>query len=388
MTFRKHPFAIALLGLATLLTQTTSQASEPGQDHPAVARYPGAVMDHYDFKEYEQAQLILSKPYKKGNALVADKLLPLEGAVTYLNYDLGKTVSALQVLRNYQSALRRSGFKELYVCERPCIDGNLSDLRPLLQARDLYLNGHQDIQYLAAQRGNTYVSLAVNSFGSGSSTYAWLFVIDKGALDDGKMAITGDSPIAKALSDTGRIDLYGFYFDTGKARLQAGSDKTLTELAQVLKDNPNLKVQVIGHTDNVGSDTANQQLSQERAQAVVEALSRQKGLAAERLSALGRGASQPVAPNSSEDGRARNRRVEIVALQDDGRAGAPAPTGSSANRNAPSGGGTVRPASPPATNSTPPVTSSDASDDKGMDGGKIVDDVVRSVRSLKDLFGR
>lgn len=379
MTPWKPHAAPALLALATLLPWGSAHADEPGPDHPAVSRYPGAVLAHRDFKEYEQAQLILSKPYKKaGGAYGADKVLPVEGAVTYLQYELGNTVSALQVFRNYQNSLKRSGFKELFVCERPCIDDNLGDLRQLLGARDLYLNGHRDVQYLAAQRGNTYVSLAVDSFGSGSGTYAFLFVIDKGSLDDGKMAITGDSPIAKALADTGRVDLYGFYFDTGKAKLQSGSDKTLAELAQVLKDNPSLKVQVIGHTDNVGSEAANQQLSQDRARAVTEALAKRQGLAAERLDALGRGASQPVAPNDSEDGRARNRRVEIVAMV------------------APSAPGTTSTPSPrvKAGNagkaSTPPADegSTGSSESKGLDGGKIVDDVVRGVRTLKDLFSR
>jgi OOP family OmpA-OmpF porin len=372
MSSWKQQTTCALLGLAAMLGSPSSHADDRGTDHPAVARYPGAVIDHYDFKEFEQAQLLLSKPVKRGNDFVSEKVLPVEGAVTYINYSMGNTVSALQVFRNYQSALKRSGFKELFVCERPCIDGNLGDLKETLGARDLYLNGHHDIQYLAAQRGNTYVSLAVDSFGSGSGTYAFLFVIDKGSLDDGKMAITGDSPIAKALADSGRIDLYGFYFDTGKAKLQAGSDKTLAELAQVLKDNPTLKVQVIGHTDNVGSEASNQPLSQDRARAVTEALSKRQGLAAERLEALGRGASQPVAPNDSEDGRARNRRVEIVAV-----------SATAAQRS---------PITPsPSTRATPPTPAADngsGGDSKGLDGGKMVDDVVRSVRSIKDLFSR
>jgi OOP family OmpA-OmpF porin len=385
MTPWQHHTGRALLAFAALLSWGTARADEPGPDHPAVSRYPGAVMAHRDFKEYEQAQLILSKPYKKGNALVADKLLPVEGAVTYLQYELGKNVSALQVLRNYQSALRRSGFKELFVCERPCIDGNLGDLRELLGARDLYLNGHQDIQYLAAQRGNTYVSLAVDSFGSGSGTYAFLFVIDQGTLDDGKMAITGDSPIARALADTGRIDLYGFYFDTGKAGLQAGSDKALAELAQVLKDNPSLQVQVIGHTDNVGHDAANLLLSQYRARAVTDALAQRLGLSADRLEPLGRGASQPVAPNDSEDGRARNRRVEIVAVTT-------GPAASSSTRTArPVAQTAERTVASPSPATTLPGDDGSlpaGNEGRGLDGGRIVDGVVNGVRTLKDLLSR
>lgn len=301
---------VALLGLAALCTQFARAAE--GQDHPAVAAYPSAKIEKYDYKEYEEAQLLLSKPYLVHGKYKADKVLPVEGQVTYIHYRIPGSASALQVLRNYQSSLRRSGFQELFVCERPCINDNLGDLRELLKARDLYLNGHQDVQYLAAQRGNTYVSLAVNTFGSGSDTYAWLFVIDKGSLDDGKMAISGESPMALALAASGKVDVYGFQFDTGKAQLKSGSDATLRELAKVMTDNPDLRIDVVGHTDDVGQADANLALSLARAQAVTTALTQQHAVAAERVAATGQGASQPVALNTNEAGRAKNRRVEII----------------------------------------------------------------------------
>jgi OOP family OmpA-OmpF porin len=360
----RHFLSVTCLA-GLMLSHGAVLAREAGQDHPAVTRYPGATIAHYDFKEFEQAQLILSKPYQRNGDYVADKVLPLEGAVTYIHYEIDKQASALQVFRNYQSMLRRSGFKELFVCERPCIRDNLGDLKGLLGARSLYLNGAEDIQYVAAQRGNTYVSLAVNSMGS--STDAWLLVIDKGQLDDGKMGISGDSPIAKALSAQGRVDLYGFYFDTGKSSLKKGSEKTLNELAQVLQDNPTLKIQVLGHTDNVGQDADNQQLSQERAQSVVNALSEQQGIDGTRLEALGLGASQPIAPNSSEKDRARNRRVEIVAVPD-----APSQTAQPSNQ---------------------PTTTSPQSGKQGTAGQpreviNTANEVIKGINSLRGLFGR
>lgn len=362
-------------------------ASEKGQDHPAVSRYPGSVLKDYDFKEFEQGQLILSKPYYKGSNYVADKVLPVEGAVTYLHYEIDTSVSAFQVFRNYQSALRRSGFKELFVCERPCIADNLGSLRTLLQARDLYLNGHQDIQYLSAQRGTTYVSLAVNSFGSGSSTNAWLFVIDKGSLDDGKMAVTGDSPIAKALASDGRVDLYGFYFDTGKAKLQPSSEKTLAELGQVLKDNPSLNIQVIGHTDNVGGDDANLALSQARAQSVAAALVSQKGIAAGRVQSLGLGASQPVAPNTNEDGRARNRRVEIVALPLAGAAINAATSTSGATTTANRRADAAPPAPAPQAPAPDKSMTTEDAVRKAREGADTVNNAAETVRSLRNALG-
>jgi OmpA-OmpF porin, OOP family len=367
--------AVAAGCLISLAGQATprSQDIDNAHDHPAVARYPGAVIEGFDHKQFEQAQLILSKPYERNSHYTADKVLPVEGAVTYIHYAVDPTVSALQLFRNHQSSLRRSGFKELFVCERPCIKSNLGSLQDLLGARSLYLNGHEDIQYVAAQRGDTYVSLVVNSMGS--STDAWLFVIDKQALDDGRMGITGDSPMAKTLAAQGKVDVYGFLFDTGKASLKKGSDTTLAELAQVLKDNPMLSIELVGHTDNVGTPGDNQQLSRDRAAAVGEALKTRHGIEARRLSVSGRGDTQPVAVNGSEDGRARNRRVEIIAQ---------GPVGSTSVA-------TGVPATAP-THSPAPSTSRNTPREKSTieqvrDGANTVHDVARGVNAVRGLFG-
>lgn len=98
---------------------------------------------------------------------------------------------------------------------------------------------------------------------------------------------------------------------TGKAAILPDSEKILGEIATLLQQNADLKLRVEGHTDNQGNAAANQALSEKRAQAVVAWLSGH-GVTAGRLSAKGLGQTQPVADNSSEDGRAKNRRVEWV----------------------------------------------------------------------------
>ncbi|WP_374600521.1 OmpA family protein [Niveibacterium sp.] len=321
-------FSPALFAALVMLGALAQPAhAERGADHPEVSRYPGAVIEGYDFKEYEEAQLILSRPAYRGGEFTADKVLPLEGRVTYIHYEMPKTASALQVFRNYQSALKRSGFSELFVCDRPCTDANLSSFKALMKARNLYLNGSRENQYLAAKRGNTYVSLWVNDLGEPN---AWLFVIEKGSLDDNQMAISGESAIAKSLSEQGRVDLYGFQFDTGKAVLRDSSQATLKELGKVLQDNPTLQIEVIGHTDDAGGADANQRLSEARARAVTEALAR-NGIDASRMLARGMGQTQPLAANTDETGRAKNRRVEIIAQ----RPAATAATQAQASRPAP-----------------------------------------------------
>ncbi len=362
------------------LLATPARAYEPGVDHPAVARYPGAEMGRYDFKEYEQARLILSRPHRPSSGdYTADRTEIAEGQVTYIEYKIPGTVSALQVFRNHQSSLRRSGFQELFVCERPCIDGSVDDLRKLLMARDLHLSPWGlDNQYLAARRGNTSVSLLVNKNGSSQSdTLVTMFVIDKGSLDDAKMGITGASPIAQALAASGKADIYGFLFDSGKSQLKPSSDATLAELAKVLQDNPGLRIDVIGHTDNMGREDSNLALSAARAQAVTGALTNRHGIAPERLTALGRGADQPVADNGSNEGRARNRRVEIVAqIQSTTSSAAPMAAGTQGPTAA------ARPTPTP-----PPPTVEDQANQVSntVDKARSLGD---AVRSLKGLFGR
>ena len=114
------------------------------------------------------------------------------------------------------------------------------------------------------------------------------------------------------LKTTGHVEVPGIYFDTGKSELKAESDAAVAEIAKLLKADPALKVYVVGHTDNVASLDLNTKLSQARAEAVVQALVAKHGIAAARLVGRGVGPLAPVASNDAEDGRARNRRVELV----------------------------------------------------------------------------
>ena len=111
---------------------------------------------------------------------------------------------------------------------------------------------------------------------------------------------------------TGHTAIYGIHFDTGKSEIKPESDAAIAEMARLLKGNAGLKLYVVGHTDNVGSLDANMKLSKDRADAVTKALSARHGVAAERLKAYGVGSLSPVASNQTEEGKARNRRVELV----------------------------------------------------------------------------
>jgi OmpA-OmpF porin, OOP family len=119
--------------------------------------------------------------------------------------------------------------------------------------------------------------------------------------------------MARSISETGRVSLYGIYFDTNQTAIKPASESVLSEIAKLLNDQPKLQLQIVGHTDDVGTAEFNRDLSERRAQAVVQALVHRHRIDAARLIASGAGLTQPVASNKTEEGRAKNRRVELVA---------------------------------------------------------------------------
>ncbi|MCM8807894.1 MAG: OmpA family protein, partial [Candidatus Omnitrophica bacterium] len=118
--------------------------------------------------------------------------------------------------------------------------------------------------------------------------------------------------IYEKLKTEGHIAIYGIYFDFDKADIKPESEPTLKEIARFLRENPEIRVYIVGHTDNVGKLDYNMELSRKRAENVVKELVNKYGISKERLKAFGVGPLAPVSSNDTEEGRAKNRRVEIV----------------------------------------------------------------------------
>ena len=127
-----------------------------------------------------------------------------------------------------------------------------------------------------------------------------------------KITFPEKKEVEQQLAQTGHADIYGIYFDFDKGTPRPESGPVLKEIAQALKDNPNWKLEIEGYTDNVGGDAYNLTLSNQRAQGVMESLVSGYGIASDRLTSKGFGATQPKATNDTPEGRALNRRVELV----------------------------------------------------------------------------
>jgi outer membrane protein OmpA-like peptidoglycan-associated protein len=127
-----------------------------------------------------------------------------------------------------------------------------------------------------------------------------------------KMTFVNADEMKTALHDSGKVALYGLYFDSDKDAVKAESQPTLDEIAKLLKSEPSLRLHVVGHTDDQGKPEYNLDLSRRRAASVVRELTSKLGADGKRVDAFGCGLYSPIAANETEDGRAKNRRVELV----------------------------------------------------------------------------
>jgi len=305
--------------LATSVAFAQSEDKKGGKDHPLISRFPGSVIKHYDVKKFDEYILPLGKLDEERKL---SKSQHLEGKVTRITYKAPEDRSTLEIYRNYESALKSAGFEILFTSSGKEIGDSYDwvryfyeSLNPLKRsARDGLIADEDRYQrYLSAKlsspEGDVYVSLYVSlKYGCPK---VQLDVIEVKPMEIGLVTVNADA-LAKDIARTGHVAIYGIYFDTGKADLKPESEPVLKEITKLLQHNPKLKLYVVGHTDNVGDLTYNMKLSQARAGAVVEELVSKYGVDAKRLKAHGVGPLSPVVSNNTEEGRAKNRRVELV----------------------------------------------------------------------------
>ena len=162
--------------------------------------------------------------------------------------------------------------------------------------------------YMKVEKSGTVTWAHITPYNGGDG-YT-LEVIEKNAMADD---VTADAnALANDIAAIGKAAVYGIYFHTGKSVVKPKSEPALNEIGKLLKENGSLKLHVVGHTDNVGDLASNMKLSQARADAVVQALVSKHGVDAKRLKASGVGPLCPVTSNGTDEGKAKNRRFELV----------------------------------------------------------------------------
>jgi len=247
-------------------------------DLSLVKRFPGSVIVGCDSKDFDQQEFPIGHD-ADGN--VKNKVL--EGKVERVTYSHGAKTSALEVTRNYTNALKKVGFTIV------ASDGGIFSAK--------------------AVKGSAETWALVNSGINGEVLQTNIAVMQVQAMEQ-KVEANAAS-LLESINTSGRVAVYGINFDSNKAVVRPDSEAVLGEILKLMQENADLNLKVEGHTDNVGAAKANLKLSKERA-AAVKAWLVKHGIATARLTTDGFGDTKPIGDNSTEDGRAKNRRVELV----------------------------------------------------------------------------
>jgi outer membrane protein OmpA-like peptidoglycan-associated protein len=299
-----------MLGAGVAPAAAQDKDIEGSKDHSIISRYPGSWIIGYVTKEYDEYLF----PTGKVEEDKPTKSQQLEGKITRITYLTPNGRSTLEVYRNFEAALKTAGFQVLFSCAEPnCGYGNVSQTVNTDNVVNYWNNGFAQ-RHLSAKlsrpAGDVYVSLHVINNLDGAPV-AQVDVIEMKPMESGLVTVNAAS-LAGDISRTGHASVYGIYFDTGSADVKPESEGTLKEIAKLLQEHSDLKLYVVGHTDNQGAFDMNMDLSRRRGEAVVRALTVKYGVAAARLRAAGDGPTAPVSSNDTEEGRSKNRRVELV----------------------------------------------------------------------------
>lgn len=261
---------LALLTPGSALAQKDVAGSK---DHPLFSRMPGFYIAVYEENEFGS----------HGFRDASGQEVKVEGRYYRIGYEPlpgAKEPSTLQIHRNYENAIKAVGGVVLF--------------------------GNDEYSYMKLARDGKEIWAELTAYGPRPD----LIIVEKQGMKQDVVA-SADA-FSKDIKSTGHAAVYGIYFDTGRSVIKPESAVALGEISKLLMAEPALRVHVVGHTDNVGGLEANVTLSLDRANAVVRDLVAKHGIAAARLKASGVGPLAPVSSNRSNEGKAKNRRVELV----------------------------------------------------------------------------
>lgn len=287
------------------------------KDHNLMSRYKGAEIKAFNEIDYDEYALGVA-PVKAGEL----ETKALEGKITTIIYSLDKKLSTFQIYKNYESVLKKHGFKKIF----SCTNKNCGSYFPLKLIKDtnseftyntvdIYNMGPTaDFRYLSGRfekKGKpVYVSLLISKNKYSKQVYVAQEVIELTEMEMDQISIDLKS-LEQAIEQTGKVTLHGINFEHNSAKLTADSSRTVDILATYLKQNSSFSYFVVGHTDSNGEYAFNLKLSKARAETIKKSL-KSKGVKDKNLFAVGVAQVSPVASNNDEQGRAKNRRVELV----------------------------------------------------------------------------
>lgn len=318
----------SLLLITLFSTPVFSEDIKGSKDPYGLKRYDGSEIIRYEEKSFDEYTVPLGKLTKydfTNKVFEYERSEKVEGKLTRATYKVPDSLrSSLEVFRNYEATFKEDGWNVLFTARGKPEYGLLyTRVYESLKDNDQLLTyNDQDGILLAVEKPSTGLKavLFVTKFEQGltrglkiekGQPLVQLDIIETKKMEE-KMVLITSSEMAKSIQENGKIALYGIYFDFNKADLKAESEPTIEQIAKLLKDSANMKILVVGHTDNIGGFDSNRELSQKRADSVIQSLISKHGISAQRLKAFGASYAAPVATNETEEGRSKNRRVEIV----------------------------------------------------------------------------
>lgn len=330
--------AVCLLAALSISSAWATDASDlpdgkdikGAADHPQIQRFDGSSIRYYEKKAFDEFQVALG-PVLDANP----KLASVEGVHTTIVYVMPQDVSPLEAIRAYQAEVGKLGdvktlFSGMNGGGRKELDTGVNQFMNRIYGdvpgASRWMNWNTEYRYALYRvkvEGGDFVMTVyagMNAKVAGADGYTVptgrvgvrIDIIEPKPMASRMVTISSDDMSAELKKD-GSVSLYGILFDTNKAELKPESAAALSEIAKLMASNATLKLLVVGHTDSVGAFEANRDLSQRRAKAVVAALVAQHKIPAARLQSFGASFAAPVASNAAEAGRAKNRRVELVA---------------------------------------------------------------------------
>lgn len=318
---------ICISSILFVTTATIAKDIPGGEDYSLIGRYEGSLMTLYKRSDYEE-QRILTKPItsadrRETGKRVNDKnSIAAAGKSIRIRYEGPAGRSMLEVARNFQNEMKAKGFEILFECKgADCSDLGGSELYLALHDEsplgngDIHSNPPSQVftaAKLARPEGDVYATIYVGEFKKAPEVL--VDVVETAPMEADKIVFVDATQMQKDISAYGRVALYGILFDFDQATIRPDSQPTLDEIVKFFSANRSIKVIVAGHTDWKGGFDYNIDLSKRRAEAVVQALT-SMGIEPSRLRAFGAGPAAPVASNENEVGRAKNRRVELVAAE-------------------------------------------------------------------------
>ncbi len=310
------------------LSIVAAAADVPGsKDPPGMKRYEGSELIGYHAPRFDEYLLPLGKPTQMHPATY-EKSQPLEGQVSRYTYIAPAGRSVAELYRNYKLEFQRLGLITLYeklpgkgwfgpTFDKDAEEDDLSQILGYSEADERMIVGK------TKDAKPSYYIVFTTVYNDGvipnrlrevvqkGRALAHIIVVTPDVMEE-KMTFVNADDMTKSIHDSGKVALYGIYFDTGKDELKTESKPTLDEIAKLLKGSPATRLHVVGHTDNQGQPELNLDLSRRRAATVVRELTGKYGIAANRLDSFGCGLYAPAASNDTDEGRTKNRRVELV----------------------------------------------------------------------------